>query len=152
MRRIQNLFLFALALSLTTLISCGESGGDDPKSEKELTLEALAGTWTLDGSASQFANTGLDGSGTTVVITETGFSIDGSLKEYVSQGSFTVTEEGTLSAGGVTIASSSIELDGDVSVSLNAAKTQLTVSFNTKQASGRVNGIGAFVLVFVKAS
>ncbi|RED93415.1 hypothetical protein [Marinoscillum furvescens] len=152
MRKIQNLFLFALVISTALFTACGESGGDDPKSEKELTLEALAGTWTLDGSASQFANTGLDGSGTTVVISETGFTIDGGLKEYVSQGSFSVTEEGTLSAGAVTIASTSIELDGDVSVSLNAAKTQITVSFNTKQSEGRVNGIGAFVLVFVKAS
>ena len=152
MHKIKTLILFAAVVSVGILSSCGGDGGDDPKSDQELTLEALEGTWNLDAASSQFGN-GLDGDAVaSVTISSTGFTLGGDIAGYVDSGSFTVAEDGTLSSPSVNITSQELALDGDVSISLNSAKTQITVSFETVPSEGRVSGTGSFVLVFVKAS
>lgn len=152
MKLLKNLTLFALVLSIGALWSCNPDDGDDPQTPQELTLEALQGTWNLDASTSQLANTGIDGSGISVTITSTGFTLSGDLTSYLDKVSYSVNEDGELESPSVNITSSDIELDGDVSVSLNGAMDTLTVSFSTKLAEGRVDGLGDFKLVFVKAS
>lgn len=153
MHKLKTLILFTAVVAVGTLYSCGGGdSNDDPKTEKELTIEALSGTWNLDASSSQFANTGIDGSGISVTISQTGFTLTGNITDYVSEGTFTIAEDGTLANPAVTIASSEVELDGTVSISLNSAKDSITVSFATKAADARISGLGAFVLVFKKAS
>lgn len=152
MRKLKAMILFAAVVSVSILASCG--GGDDPAgpTDQELTVEALSGTWSLDATESSFANTGLDGSGTTVTVSATGISISGGLASYVSNVSFTVDENGALTSGGATIASTEIELDGNVSVSIYPALDTITVLFSTKEKAARVAGIGTFKLIFKKAS
>lgn len=152
MKILRNLTLFSLLAAFVTLYSCGEDGGTDVKSDQELTIEALSGTWNVNSSSSQFG-TGLpDDAITSVTITSTGFSLVGDITQVVDGGSFTVSEEGALTSPSVNITSADVEVDGDVTVSLNAAKTKLTVSFTTVAKDARVSGTGSFVIVLDKAS
>ncbi|MEQ9302810.1 MAG: hypothetical protein RJQ14_02760 [Marinoscillum sp.] len=151
MNKFKSLFLLALVALVSITISCGEKDNPEP-TEKEVLLEALAGTWTLDASASQFANTELDGSGISVTFTETGFSLTGDITAYVSGGSYTVTEAGAISDVSVSIpASTNLEISGSPSFSVNGAKSTITIVFSTKEADGRVSGLGDYKLVFNKA-
>ncbi len=151
MKILRNLTLFSLLAAFVTLYSCGEDGGTDVKSDQELTIEALSGTWNVNGSSSQFGNLP-DDALSSVTITSTGFSLSGDITSVVDGGTFTVSEEGTLTNPSVNITSADVEVDGDVTVSLNAAKTKLTVSFTTVAKDARVSGTGSFVIVLDKAS
>lgn len=153
MKSLRQLLLLSMVAAICVITSCGKDGGsDDVKTEKELVIEALAGTWNLDAGASMFANTGLDGSGISVTFTETGFSLTGDIVTYVSGGSYTVSEEGTLSDVSVDIAAEGLELSGDATVTINDAKDQITVTFSTQESESRVSGLGDFKFVFNKAS
>ncbi|REE00141.1 hypothetical protein [Marinoscillum furvescens] len=146
-----RIYTLSLCLLLSLFFaSCGSSS-DDPKTAQELTIEALQGTWTLDASQSVFANTGLDGSDLTVNISETGFTLSGSITSYVSGGTYTVSEAGALADLAVALESADLELSGNPSIQINDALTQITVAFSTKQADSRVAGLGEFKFVFVKS-
>lgn len=150
MRNLKLLFLFAAIVAVGVVSSCGDSGGDTPKSDQELTIEALSGSWTLNTGSSTFGNL-TDTPTATVSVSSTGVSItDGTLSDYVSSISFTVSDAGALTGASATLASNEITLSGDVTASINDALDKITVSFSTEAA--RMAGTGSFVLVFDKAS
>lgn len=142
----QPLFVAAFAL-IFVLVSCGGDDGNSPtETEKDIVLSALKGTWTINSSSS-FGNTGLDGSGSSVTFTETGFSFSGSVTDYVSGGSYTVNEDGSFTDVAVVIVSEAITLNGDPVLSMNSDKTQITITFSTVEAEGRVSGLGDYLVV-----
>ncbi len=150
MRNLKLMMLFAAVIAVSVMSSCGDGGGDDPKSDKELVEEALTGSWTLNTSESDFANL-TETPTATVTVSSAGVSItDGTLSDYVSQISYSVSEAGVMVPSGATLGSNEITLDGDVSVSINDALDKITVSFATQAA--RVSGVGTFKLVFDKTS
>jgi hypothetical protein len=152
MKYLNNLKIVAAFAVLLAFISCGgdDSNPDPQPTAKELTIEALAGTWTLDAAASELANTGLDGAGVSVTFTEVGFTMTGGITAYASGGTYVIDEAGSITAPVVTITSTEIMLDGTPTVVLNGTKDQITISFTTSEAAGRVDGIGTFRLVFNK--
>lgn len=150
MRNLKFMFLFAAIVAVSVVSSCGGGDGDDPKSDKEITVEALTGDWTLNTGSSTFGNL-TDTPTATVSVSSAGINITGgTLSEYVSGVSFTVSDAGTLTGASATLASSEITLDGDVTASINDALDKITVSFST--AAARTAGTGSFTLVFDKAS
>ncbi|MEQ8472609.1 MAG: hypothetical protein RIC35_15565 [Marinoscillum sp.] len=152
MKIFKSLSLLALVTLVSITISCGP-GDDDGPTDKEVLVEALTGSWTLDASNSQFANTELDGSGIGVTFSETGFSLSGGITTYVSGGTYTVTDAGAITDVAVNIAASNdLELKGTPSFTINGAKDTITIVFSTQEASGRVSGLGDYKLVFNKAS
>jgi len=151
MKILRNLTLLSLLAAFVTLYSCGESE-PDVKSDQELTIEALSGTWNVNTGSTQLGTGLADDAITSVTITSTGFSLEGDITAVVDGGSFTVAESGALENGSVNITSADLALDGDVTVSLNSAKTQLTVSFTTVVKDARVSGSGSFSIVMTKAS
>lgn len=151
MKTFKNLLILAFLTASMVFISCGkDGGGDDEPTQRELILEALSGSWAIDGSASNFANTGLDGSTTEATFSATGFTLTGGVADYSSGGSYVISETGTFTEVDVTVVSSDLQLEaGTASVSINAALNQVTVSFTTSEAStGRVGGLGSFNLLF----
>ncbi|MEQ8472851.1 MAG: hypothetical protein RIC35_16785 [Marinoscillum sp.] len=151
MKMIKMMILFAAVLSVGVLSSCGGGDGDDPKSDKEILLEALVGTWNIDASASQFANTELDGSGISATFSETGFQVTG-LADYCTGGSYTVSDAGAITSVDVNGLPAELTLDGTPTATVNSAKTTITIVFSTQEAGGRTNGLGDWKLVFNKAS
>lgn len=130
--------------------SCGEDG-NDTKTPKEVTIESLKGEWSLS-TDSELANLTVDPSTVGITITETGFSLTGDITTYVDGGSFTVDESGNLTDLSVNITNADLEIDGAPTVKVENEVSKITVSFTAKQSSSRVSGVGAFVLVMVKAS
>ncbi|MEQ9302425.1 MAG: hypothetical protein RJQ14_00805 [Marinoscillum sp.] len=143
----QPLFVAAFAL-IFVLVSCGGDDGNSPtETEKDIVLSALKGTWAINSSSSSFGNTGLDGSGSSVTFTETGFSFTGPVTDYVSGGSYTVIEDGSFTDLEVVIVSEAITLNGDPVLTMNNDKTQITITFSTVEAEGRVSGLGDYLVV-----
>ena len=151
MKILRNLTLLSLLAAFVTLYSCG-GGGEDEPTEQEITLEALKGTWNVNVSRTSFGTGLADDAITSVTITSSGFTLEGDITQVVNGGSFTVSEDGTLSNPSVNITSADLALDGDVNVSLNSTKTELTILFSTVVKDARVSGTGSFVIVLDKAS
>ena len=146
MKNISRLAFLLVAVATLLVSSCGSKDSDPDPSAQELTIEALSGDWGID-SSSQLGNLTIDGSASTVSIFETGFTITGDLQEYVSAGTFTVNEEGGFENIEVEV-SSTLNVSSAPTVSLNSARTQLTVEFETTAA--RVSGLGNYTLILVK--
>lgn len=152
MKHLKNLVLLNILAVVGVLISCGDGGGSDEPSDKEVTLEALKGSWSLDTS-SDLLDSGVDPSAVSVTVTSTGFTLTG-LESYVTGGSFTVAEDGSLTDGSVSVnESGDLSLvDGTSSIQMNS-NSKITVMFETTAADdGRISGVGVWTLVFVKAS
>ncbi|MEQ9307220.1 MAG: hypothetical protein RJQ14_25120 [Marinoscillum sp.] len=144
-------FVLVVCVTLLAFISsCGDDG-NDTQTPKEVTIEALKGSWAMSAD-SELANLTIDPSTVGISISETGFSLSGDITSYVDGGSFTVDESGSLTDISVNITNSDLELDGSPAVKVENEVSKITVSFTAKQSSSRVSGIGAFVLVMVKAS
>jgi hypothetical protein len=152
MRNLKAMFLFAAIVAVSIVSSCGGGNGDDPKSDQELTVEALTGDWSLNASESQFGDNVTDDLTATVSISSTMVSITGgTLAEYVSDVSFSVQDNGTLLGNTASITKSDLSLvASSVTVGINDALTKITVSFSTEAA--RVAGTGSWTLVFDKAA
>lgn len=152
MKNLKNL-AFAFLVSFTAiLVACGDKGGgDDPQTAKEILLEDLQGTWTLDAGASVLANLDINTSGISATFTETGFTLSGAITTYVENGTYTITDAGAITSVDVTIKATDLALDGSATASVNSTNDQITVEFSTKLAEGRVSGLGEFKLVFTKA-
>jgi hypothetical protein len=151
MRNLKSMFLFAAIVAVSVFSSCGPDDNGETKTDKEITAEALVGSWSLNVSESQFGDNITDDLTATVTVSETNVDITaGTLMDYVSSVSFAIQDNGTLLGVMATIEKEDIELDGDVTVSINDALTKITVSFST--AAARVAGTGSWTLVFDKAS
>ncbi len=147
----KNLRILSLAFMMVAILGVIACKSDDAEpTDQELTEEALSGTWTLNTSSSEFANL-VESPDATVTVSATGISITGGLAAYVSSISFTVSETGSLSGANAVIASSEIEITGDVTATINDSLDMITVSFATSPTA-RVAGTGTFKLVFDKAS
>lgn len=152
MKIFKSLFLIALVALVSVTISCGDGGGDDGPTDREVTLEALEGDWSLD-SSSDLNNSGIDPTTVSVSITSSSFTVTG-LETYVKGGTFTVAEDGSLTDAVVNVDSSGdLALkDGTSSIEMNST-SKITVEFETEaDGDGRVSGVGVWTLVFVKAS
>jgi len=150
MKHVKNSFFAFALVSLVLVFSCGTDKDEETETPKDVTIAALTGDWTLNTSESDFANL-TETPTATVTVSSAGISItDGTLGDYVSQISYSVSDEGALVPSGATLASSEITLDGDVTVGINDGLDKITVSFTTQAA--RVSGVGSFKLVFDKAS
>lgn len=151
MRLLKNLTLLIALVAVGVLVSCGNGGGSEEPSDKEVTLEALQGDWSLDGS-SDLLDSGVDPSTVGVTVTSSDFTLTG-LQDYVTGGTFTVADDGSLTDASVTVDSSGelALVEGTSSIMMNSP-TEITVEFETEPAGdGRVSGVGVWTLVFVKA-
>ncbi len=147
----KNLRILSLAFMMVAFLGVISCKSDDAEpTDQELTEEALSGTWTLNTSSSDFANL-VETPDATVTVTATGITITGGLAAYVSNISYSVSETGSLTGADATIASSEIEISGDVTATINDSLDMITVSFATSPTA-RVAGTGTFKLVFDKAS
>lgn len=146
----KQLLLFAAMVMMLATISCNKDGKDDGETDKEITISALKGTWALDIATSFFGNTGIDASDLTVTFAETGYSFTGEITTYVSGGTYTVADDGSISEVTVDMVPSNIELDGTAQVSLNDAMDEIQVVFSVKEKTARINGLGDYQLVFKK--
>lgn len=151
----KNAFLLLAIVSLTAAVSCG--GGDDPvdtETKKEVLVAALTSqTWTINASSTNVSNVSGAPDATTFTVTfaETAegvrFTLGGDVADYITGGSFSISEEGSLSA--FTANTLSTDLTASVaSISVNADNTAVTMTINVSEASARVGGIGQYVLVF----
>ncbi len=150
---IRNAFLLLAVVSVSILASCGGDGTDEPtETQKDKIVAALTGTWTINVASSNVTNvTGspsLDG--LAVSFNATGFSLSGSIAEYVNGGAYTISDEGVFTVGGANaVGDRSATL---TSVAINADLTQVTVVIEVTEANGRVGGLGTYTLVFTKSA
>ncbi|WP_258097947.1 hypothetical protein [Marinoscillum pacificum] len=152
MKILKNLALAFLVSFAVVLVSCGDKGGDDPQTAKEILLEDLQGSWSLDAGASLLANLDINTDGIGATFTETGFTLSGAITSYVENGTYTISDAGAISSVEVTVKPTDLALDGTADVSINSTNDVITVEFSTKLADGRIDGLGDFKLVFNKAS
>ena len=149
MRKFNVILLFSAMLTLLVLDSC-DKGGDDPESERDKIVAALAGTWTIDAANSTFG-TGIDDASTNATFTETTFTFTGDIVTYVSGGSYSISEEGAFGSVAVTLVPTDISLSGTPTVAINAAFDTVTVTFSVVESSGgRLEGVGSYSLIFKK--
>ncbi len=155
MKIIKSLTLVLLASIVTTLVSCKkDDDGDDTQTPKEILLADLDGTWNLDAANSQLANiSDIDANSVSATFGETGFTLTGEITDFVEEtGTYSISDEGAFSNVVVAISGTDLELSGTPNLTINSANDQITISFSTTEASGRVSGLGDYILVFVKAS
>lgn len=148
--KIKQLLLLAGMVMMLTVISCGDGGGGNVETQKEITITALEGTWTIDAAVSSFGNTELDGSDVSVTFTETGYTFTGAITTYVSGGTYVVGDDGSISDVTVSVVPDNIELDAAGTINMNDTNDEITVAFSVKEASGRVDGLGSYQIVFKK--
>ncbi|WP_421897773.1 hypothetical protein [Marinoscillum sp.] len=146
----KSLVLLGCITLLVFTTSCGDDG-NDTKTPKEVTVEALKGSWSLS-SESKLANLTVDPTSVGISFTETGFSLTGGITSYVDGGTFTVDDSGNLTNISVNISSTDLEISGSPSIVVENDVSKITVSFTVTESSSRVSGVGAFLLVMVKAS
>ncbi|HCX21418.1 MAG: hypothetical protein CMB80_17570 [Flammeovirgaceae bacterium] len=152
MKIFKNLAFALVIIFAAGLISCGENE-PDPLSGKEILLDDLAGTWNLDAANSQLANLTIDASGISATFSETGYSLSGEITTYVDSGTYTISDEGVITAVDVNIKVTDLELeDGSLDVTVSSTNDKITIEFSTVLSAGRVSGLGDFKLVFDKAS
>lgn len=149
MKTIRTLAFASLVVFAAGLIACGGDKKDDPLTGKEVLLADLEGTWTLDAANSQLANLDINTSGIGATFGETSFTLTGEITTYVSGGSYTISEEGVITAVDVDIEITDLELLEN-SLDVSFANDKVTVEFSTQVSEARVNGLGDFVLIFTK--
>ncbi|RED95969.1 hypothetical protein [Marinoscillum furvescens] len=137
----------AVIACVLLLTSCGED--DVATSQGQQVLEAIEGTWSFSTDNIP-ADAGITDPSITVsssVGTGTaGFVPDATsgLDSYISGGSFSVSEDGTVSNASI-VAATGAKLD-ITGVTVTASLEQLVISFSTSQASSRVDGIGTWTI------
>ncbi|REE05522.1 hypothetical protein [Marinoscillum furvescens] len=147
MKSMKQLLAFAVVAMMIAVSSCKKDDDNTvTETERDLVLTALQGTWTVDASSS-FANTEIDASGVTATFTETGFQLTGNIESYATGGTYTVAEDGSISDVTVNLVPENLEINGTSTVTLSAAKDQLTVNFATVQSDSRVGGLGEFNII-----
>jgi len=158
MKKVKYLsFAFALVL-VSFLLSCGgDSGGsDDPSiTDGQALIDALtSGNWSVNESASDVSNvTGSPGlSDLTIDFSETSsgasFDLVCEISNYISGGSFAVSDEAVISSIAVDPQSSDITVTG-ADFDTNADNTEVTVTVTTSESSSaRSTGVGTYTLVF----
>lgn len=155
----RSLILFAL-VSFSVLVSCNPDNGGADKTAKEEITEALVsgGTWSADVSATNVSGvTGSpDAASFTVTFSETAdgvaFTLGGDVSDYISGGSFSISEEGGISAGVVNTATGELDASLSSGPTLNSDFTQVSMTINVTEAGSRVGGIGTYQLVFMAGS
>ncbi|MFT7029680.1 MAG: hypothetical protein ACJA2C_001068 [Marinoscillum sp.] len=154
MKILKNAFILIAVLSLTAVVSCGGDDTVETETQKEVLVAALTSqTWTVDATATNVSNvTGAPDKATfsiTFAPTAEGvsYSLGGDINDYISGGSFSISEEGSLSAFVANTVST--DLSASVaSITVNAENTAVTMTINVSEASARVGGIGQYVIVF----
>ena len=141
-------FLFGILI----LLNIGCSNNDPQPSAKESLQNALANsTWIIDEASSDI--TGVSGApdiaGVTISFTKStpgaSFTFGGEISTLIFGGEFDINPDGT-------IANAMLEVDESLLVNdlvITATETFCRISFTTGSASGRVEGIGSYVLTFL---
>lgn len=157
MKKIQHVLMLLAIASLTVFISCGGGGDDEGETQKEKILSALtAGTWSVDATATDVDNVSgtLDVATFTITFSETAegatFTLGGDVDDYLSGGSFAISEEGAISNIVVNTPSADLSVSAS-NVVINSELTTATVTVTTTEAGERTGGLGTYTLVFKAA-
>lgn len=138
------------SLTIALLLGVSSCDSDDPApSQKELTVEALDGNWTVNETNS-VNGTGVDINGSTATFTESGFTFSGAVTSFASGGTYIINEDGSFENVQVNLVSSDVTLDGEPQMSMNAGMDTITITFNVTESGGRLSGLGSWSLVFNK--
>lgn len=153
MKHVRHTILLFALVSFTIFMSCGPE--ETTQTEGEKLIEALSTkTWSVDASASNVTNvTGSpDVAATSISISTTtsgaSFTFSGGIGTYISGGSFSIAENGSISGTVVSAKTTDITVS-TASVNVSADYSKITVTATTTQASGRTTGVGSYTVVFV---
>ena len=152
--KIGALILLLCAIPMICITSCEDSDNTPdpiPLTDQELVIDALDGVWSVDIESSTIPNKlalGLETGSANIDIDPEGngdISISGDLASYVSGGAFFVDESGSITNPSVEVnASSGLAID-NVSYTLAADQSTLTIGFSV--SSARVSGLGTWELI-----
>lgn len=158
MKHVKNSFLLLALVSLSFFMSCGPDDSNEPSDQEVLVSAITSGSWSVSSSSSTSNVTGsptLDD--LTIDFADQGngvinFTLGGAISAFISGGTFTINEDGTLAA----VSTSDITLGKtDISVSsatITASASEVKVTVVTAEASSRISGVGTYTLVFTSGS